>query len=251
MATGKTLEQLKSELEAAAAKVAEGLNSGSDEEAIKALKKTATAALDRYNTKAAEDAFMEWVATEENPVKAAIIARYVPRAKRLSYGKDKVSGRFTYALSDNELKIDLYHMMEVVGREKFANGNWADSLEKMVYIVAGALDKALGEDPDFKYTISSAAHAFEFGPGADPASNKSVIKALQFVIDQILFIDDGEGKNTIKAVKPNWVYISNALTKQGKALGEIVIGNTHKMAELVCDVICMALTDKKHKLTVN
>lgn len=259
MSEKKTLEQLREELENKAAVVVTAMVQGTSEEEMKDFKKSAKNALDAYNAKAAEDAYMTWAA-EGNAVLKAITNLYVPKALRLSYARDKKTGVPKYRLTDGDIKIDLVHMEETIGAEHFAREDWFVAIQKMVFVLAGNLDTELGHNPDFQYQLSESARVFEFAKDANPASKKSVVKALQYVTDSILFIPlldengeevrdkNGEVCNAIKVLNKHYAYVRECLTRQGKNPGEVLFGGTSKMTELVSDIMHCILTGKAVKL---
>lgn len=94
---------------------------------------------------------------------------------------------------------------------KKANLEWAEAGD----VVANALNKELAGNVNFMYEIDDAARAFEFSKDADPASNKSVTKALQQCVDGILYIPTNDAKgnevNTIKVLGKHWTYTGSRL----------------------------------------
>lgn len=253
MTTNKTLEELYSELVAEAVKAVEIANDKEKTDAdLKAAKKLMQEALNRYNDKAACDAYTAWAA-EGSPVYTALKTLYVPQAKTARLTRDKESGDMKYTIDDNKtLKIDLNKMMETIGSEHFHDRRWVGGAQKMCFILAGNLSKELGCRADFQHFLKEAGKAFEFAPDADLTSNNSAVKALQTVVDMIIFdpIENKKGEmvNKYKMEKKHFAYLQQCITRQGKNPGEVLMGNPGKLAELVCDLMYCVINGYELKL---
>lgn len=253
MTTMKTLEVLFSEMQAEAVKAVEIANDKEKSDAdLKAAKKLMQEALNRYNDKAAADAYTAWAA-EGNPVYTALKVLYVPQAKTCRLVRDKDSGEMKYAIDDNKtLKIDLHKMMETIGAEYFNDRAWFGAAQRMCFIFAGNLKKELEANADFQHYLKEAGKAFEFAADANFTSNNSAVKALQKVVDMIIFdpVENKKGEmvNKYEMKKKHYVYLRECLTKQGKNPGEVLMGNTAKLVELVCDLMHCVINNIDLKL---
>lgn len=246
------LKEAYDKLEGSIAECVKGQNDGLDADKIKALKKAVTNDLAKHNGIAAKVAYLGW-GIDDGPtaVEKAIRALYVPGAKKVAYKADKNSGVITASISPALMKVDLVAMHETIGEGYFHSEEWFAALEKMTFIIANALNKELGGSIDFQYAIQEASKAFEFAPDANPTSNKSVVKALQYVVDAILYIPDKDKKgnevNSIKVTSKNWAFIREAMTRKG-GVGEIVMCNTARVAEYVAEVIYKLLRGEGHTM---
>ena len=242
MTTNKTLEELYSELVAEAVKAVEIANDKEKTDAdLKAAKKLMQEALNRYNEKAACDAYTAW-ASEGSPVYTALKILYVPQAKTCRLVRDKESGDMKYTIDDNKtLKIDLHKMMETIGSEHFNDRAWFGAAQRMCFIFAGNLNKELESHADFQHFLKEAGKSFDFAADANFTSNNSAVKALQKVVDMIIFdpVENKKGDmvNKYEMKKKHYVYLRECLTRQGKNPGEVLMGNTAKLIELVCDLM--------------
>lgn len=247
------LKEAYDKLEASIAACVQGQNDGLDSETIKALKKTVNNDIAKHNGLAAKVAYLGW-GIDDGPkaVEMALRALYVPGAKKVAYKADKNTGVIKATISTALMKVDLVAMHDIIGEGFFHDEGWFSALEKMTFIIANALNKSLGGSIDFQYAINDASRAFEFSPDANPASNKSVVKALQYVVDAILYIPDKDKKgnelNALKVDSRNWAFIREAMTRKG-GVGEIIMCNTTHVAEYVAEVIYMVLRNEKHTLS--
>lgn len=254
MTTSKTLEELYAELISEAAKAVEIANDPEKTDAdLKAAKKLMQEALNRYNEKAACDAYAAWAAEDSPAVYTALKTLYVPQAKNARVVHDKDAGMMKYAIDDNKtLKIDLQKMMETIGAEHFNDRRWVGAAQKMCYILAGSLSKELGYRADFQHFLREAGKAFEFSEDANPTSNNSAVKALQTVVDMIIFdpVENKKGDmvNKYKMEKKHFVYLQQCITRQGKNPGEVAMGNPGKLIELVCDLMYCIINGYELKL---
>ena len=246
--------KLYEDLIAKATKCADAQNDGKPKADVDALKKSASDALLAYNEQVTKEAYLK-MAEAGDAVKAALTVRYVDGVKRVSYKADKNTGHVTAVISAAQAKIDLPTMCKVIGREHFAAPNWFAMTQKMAFVIANALNRELSDNPAFIYAIDDAAKAFDFAPDANPASTKSVVKALQACADAILFVPttdkSGESVNTIKMTSRHYAYIRECMTRQGKEVGEVIVGGTSKMSELIADAIHLVIVEKKPFLTVD
>lgn len=253
----KVIQPLMEKMEAAGVAYVAAYNAHEKKSAQKELKSAAKAAVDEYNDAVCNETYKVWAA-EGEPVKTAIRERFVKGCKKMTF-KTNDDDVMVMTIVDTEVKANLPAMHTVIGADKFASPDWFVKTQKLAWLIAGRLNKELGENISFNYQIEDAAKAFAFDDGIKPNTDKGVQVALQQVFDAILFIDNGKGKNQIavstgklddgKVYSPQWTYIREALTRQGKGVGEIVIGNTVKMSELVADAMHNTLTSGRFMLT--
>lgn len=80
---------------------------------------------------------------------------------------------------------------------------------------------ALKEIDVFKIPVTSLTSksvyflqkATEKKSGATPDSNTQIVKLLQTIIDEMIFVDDGAGKNAYKCTSHDLIFIHDAITK--------------------------------------
>lgn len=236
----RTLDSLANELVEAVQALCDARNEGEGSAVCDGLKKEADAALDAYNRQALCNAYSMWNSME-HPVREMLKARFVPGLKRYSVTLDKKTTLFVAKISNKtDVRIDFVSYAHdtsgnIDGFMHFQDRNWFTYCQKLAYVLANALNDALGKDPSFRYEVDAAASTFEFSKEADPKSVKSRKNAIQMCVDAI-YHEEG-----LVVTKQDLVYIENALTKQGKGLGEIAIGNTYKMAELITEIMSVHL----------
>ena len=245
-----TLEELYTDLSEKAGKVCTAMNDGAPQKDVTALKQAAKKAEVAYNTEAARLKFLSW-ADDGDPLEEAIRERYVDTGKKAFY-KSTDTGRYFVEIHDFKFKVDLIHLRDTLGIERFHQSDWFTKVQKLALILANALNENLSKNPQFRYAVDEAAETFEFADGANLGSDASILKALQQTFDSILFLPiknkKGEEVNRIKAIKPAWVSISQSMTRQGADPGHVAISGTGKMTELVVDAMHCLLTGKKFKL---
>jgi len=249
--TKEKLEDLYSTLCVRAEAQANALNQGVTEAESKKYKDEAKEALDAYNKAATTMAYESWHNGDDS-IQTMIKAGYIPGLKRYSCKQDKTSGIYKATVSDTKGKISLVGYQMIIGKGDFHDPEWFIKAQKLAYIVANALNDALGKVEGFSYAVDEAAKAFDFAENADPKSTRSVVSALQQVADSILFIPTktkaGAEVNTLKMRSIEWGYIRECMTRQGTDIGSVVIGNTEKMAELVADVMYLMLNGKGYSI---
>lgn len=240
--------KLYEDMTAKALACAEAQNAGKSKTDVDALKKSASDAMALYNEQIAKEVYQK-MASDGDAVKTALTVRFIEGTKKISYKADKATGHVSAVVSPAQAKIDLPMMQKTIGVEHFADPSWFSMIQKLAFIIANALNKSLSDSATFVYQIDDAAKAFEFAPDADPTSAKSVVKALQKCADAILFVPkadkSGNTVNAIKMTSVHWTYIRECMTRQGKDVGEVAVGGTSKMSELVADAINLVILEKK------
>lgn len=253
----KTLVDMKTamdELTEAVANCAKAQNDGENPEVVKALKKETNKKLGQYNSLAATAAYLDY-GIDDGPeaIKKAMIARYLPGIKRVTYKADKAKGVIVGTIStDLKRKADLIDMFDTIGEGYFRNDGWFSRVEKLAYLMAVSINKDLTNDPTYTYNIKEASMAFNFAHDANPTSENSRVKALQATVDCIVFDETktkkGDVVNAIKTTKYHWQYIRECMTGYAD-VGNVGICNTTKFAEYIGDVIHCILTGKQVAVT--
>lgn len=250
----KMLQEYYDAMIAEANKVADAMNEKKSADDIKAAKKIAKTAMDKYNDEAAKLAYRTWAAENdgEKAVEIAIRTLYIPGAKSVTYKAPKDSTVVSAKVNDAKIKINLVKLAETIGKERFHSEGWFNATQKLAYVIANRLNKSLGNDPMFQYAVDEAAKEFQFPADADPTSNNSIVKALQTVVDGILYIPEtnkkGETVNAIKMENKHWTVIRESMTNGTGEPGQVGICGTGKMSELVADEIYVVLNKKNTSL---
>lgn len=245
------VNNFRKNMEESAAAYVRAYNEHKPKKELKSMKSLAKAALDSYNLELSKATYQHW-AEIGDPIKQALIERFVPGAQKCSFKTDD-NDVMVAVFKDAEYEINLPMMQVVLGADAFADADWFAKIEKLAWIIAGRVNVELGEKVGFEYKISDAANAFDFD--GDITSIDGVSAALQSVFDSILFIADENGENKIKAdvvtlddgskICKAWYYVREAMTRRGgDARGQIVVGNTGLMTSLIADAMHVILTSR-------
>lgn len=156
---------------------------------------------------------------------------------------------------DKEREIDLLDLCKYSIQSKNAkqlDTKWEYPVMSLNQMFCLRSAQALGFSPnetkaiETTYFMSQLAKRVEVGE--TPVSNTQLCKTLQSVIDGILFLDDGKGKNTYKANSRDIEYILMCYTKQGKKALSVQVAKHDFMRRLVTKVMYRIVTDGKYTL---
>ena len=253
----KALEILFKEMEAKGSEYVAAYNAGGKKKSeLTALKKAATAACDRYNQEFSKETYRIW-AREGDPVKTAIRNPSIKGAKKLRFRTDD-DNVMTLLTDTVEYDVNLPMMQATIGSAVFHDPRWFRKAGTLAKIVANTVNEHLGGSAIFRYG-DGELDDFSFD-GIDPHTDEGVILALQQVFDAIIFLDDGNGDNIIKAdikVDSNgkkyasaWAYIREAMTKK-TGRGVIDVCNDGGFSDLVLDAMHIVLTRGDFVLTTS
>lgn len=196
------LDELMEVVNEKASAYAKAYNDGERARVLKPLKSAAMSAMAEYNLETAKAVYRKWNA-EGDAVRTAIRNRYVPDIKRIQFKVNK-DDYMTVVITDAKQEINLPMMEMTLGKRVFHEPNWFNKAEKLCWLYACHLNKLLGDSPNFQYLIEDASREFDFPADVTPTSVEGIVKGLQMVYDAILFIDDGNGGNLIKATTDVW-----------------------------------------------
>ena len=249
----KTLTEMLDDVRIATVAYADAYNAKKPDAELKALKKCATDALNAYNLRVSEETYRKW-AEEGDAVKQALSRMYIPGAKKITYRPNKTTGVMNATIKDNpRYRCSLTRMQQTIGAEHFHESDWFDKLQALCLMMANAVKSQFGVT-DLEYTVSQAAKVFKFADNANLSSNTSATKALQQVVDSILYIPvtDAKGRtvNDIKCKTSHYSYIREILTTGGDEPGDIGIYDCTRVEGLIQDVIYMILNKKGYNLFV-
>lgn len=248
----KTLKEMLEDAQVKANAAAEAINGGKTQKEISKLKEIAKAAVDSYNDAAARKAYREW-AEAGDAIKTALTVLYVPHAKKVSYPVDNESGKAKAKIADGKIEINLSVIEETIGTKHFHDESWFTKVEALGLIIADKLNEDLGNDEGFVYEVREKTKEFSFAENADIHSKNSMVKAVQEIVDAILFIPQknkkGKEVNAIKVEGPHWVTIRESLTGRG-GVGKVGISNTAILSTLIAEQ-CYQILNKKKNALVN
>lgn len=236
MAIVKTLAALEETMRKEAEAVRDLMNGEASLNEVDAQKEKMNAAVTNYNKFAAEEAYRKWAA-EGNPVKTALQTLYIPEAKSVRIVSDKDTGVADVKIESKKVRIDLCHLQKTVGVEHFADKMWLPALQRLCLVLEINLKKDLDIKVDDSEHYKVMREMFHLAPDADLTSNNTAQKALQTVVDMILFEGDEAGKNKYVVSKPWYWFIAKQLNAAGKKTNQIKACSSVKMMNLVTNVI--------------
>lgn len=140
-------------------------------------------------------------------------------------------------VDDREKQVDLVRLCKFCGLPTL----WAYKVEKAGELLCIRTAKELGMTTDEikqiakTYRMAKAAEETELG--GTPASNTQICKLLQKVIDDILFEDDGTGKNKYKVNSHDVAYLLMCYTKRGRKQLSVTVAKVSFLHGLIVDVL--------------
>ena len=253
------LQEKMDEIRSKAQACIDSINGGeTDQDVIKTRRKSATKACVAYNMALSHDTYKMWTEKGVDPVLEAITERYIPGAKKIVWGKND-DGTANYKLENDEIKISLFDLQGVLGKDVFTNPEWSDLSGNLALLFANKLKRESGST-GFEYDVTEAAKAFNFDEATCGKlySNGFFCKALQVVFDAIKTVPAGGKGNSIKVhlkeddngvvFSPAWNHVAYGNTRNGKGTNVTQIGDYYKFTELVVDCMHNELTDKSYEL---
>lgn len=185
----------------------------------------------------------------DDPI-VTIIKCYAYGTLRHKIDHDKVSGRVTgmKAAEDGEKQINLVKFCEYCGQDTL----WRYKVEKLGFLLTlrAAKDLKLPDTDVAKihkmYRIDDIARKEDMG--ATPDSNNQLCKLLQKVIDAILYVDNGSGKNVYACNSHDVGYLLRAFSRKGKERLTIRVSDAKALHGLIVDVMHRIITGGKYGL---
>lgn len=251
MAEEKTLSVMHDDAVKAATAVVNAINNHEPQKAVKTLKKACKDAVDLYNDHLAR-AYYRRLAEEHghDAVKIALEAEEtrIPDAIGIQF-KTTDDDTAYFKETTPIVKMSLVKMAQTIGKEYFHSPDWFARINVLAGIMAVALNRELAGSATFQYVLDEAAREFKLDSAADPTSSRSMTKAFQQAIDDILWIGDATDKdgnpvNGVKFTSRHWAYIRESMSRQGSKIGEVIYGSPSKATELVADSIHMILCNQ-------
>lgn len=140
-------------------------------------------------------------------------------------------------VDDREKQIDLVKLCKYCDLPYL----WAYKVEKAGELLCIRAAKELGMTTDeikhIAKTYRMAKAAEEVNLGGTPTSNTQICKILQAVIDEILFEDDGTGKNKYKANSHDVAYLLMCYTKRGRKQLSVTVAKASFLHGLIVDIL--------------
>lgn len=154
--------------------------------------------------------YAEFLATE-HPIVAAVKEFYIETVK-IKESRDKEDGSITGVnLEKKKSRIDLEKFCEFGELDK----TWSYDCGKLLALLTLRETDVYAIKPTelakkSYYFISQVRAKKE---GETPDSNTQIVRLLQKIIDEAIFVDDGSGKNVYKCTNHDLAFIQDAVTK--------------------------------------
>lgn len=199
-----------------------------------------------YAAEKATEVFNE-LAKAENPIKAAVEKHsYLVVGHRAEREEGVITG--FVLVEDKVRQIDLVKFCKHCKLDT----KWQYLVEKFNQLLAlrAANELKLGKKEIAKISDSFYMNklAREVEMGGTPDSNTAICKQLQMIIDAVLFLDNGKGKNSVKANNHDIAYLLMCYTKRGKKKLSVAIAKNSFVHSLVMDVMHRIVTGKTYDL---
>lgn len=193
-------------------------------------------AVEKYNEAAKKEAYNDYLNRPDNEVFIHALKNAYYDAKSVSYKPDSMSKTETASLEDVEELVNLIELEDVDVRQLSVNGQWRYWLEKFTKLMTARVVADIGDANDMKrfiscYKISAKADSCDMGK--TPTSNAQTVKALQTIVDGIVFNDNGKGLNTYKVTTKDVKYIEYLMCGKGKARRSISTPRFSTMLKLL------------------
>jgi hypothetical protein len=204
---------------------------GDDLAAIEAARTTVKEAVDKTNEQIRSEYYANFLETD-NPFLEAIKVEFLDVYRLVEKLKDDVAS--AEILPRKEL-IDLEAFEKsVTNRQLAVNGQWIFWVEKFAYVVGARATKDIGGNMDkFANAFKISATAKECDIGATPTSNRQMTKQLQTIIDGIVFVDNGDGLNELKAETRDVARIITVACRDAKDSNNVVMPRAKTVRNLI------------------
>lgn len=140
-------------------------------------------------------------------------------------------------VDDREKQIDLVKLCKFCTLPTL----WSYTVEKAGELLCIRTAKELGMTTDEIKVVANTYRmekkAKEIDLGGTPTSNNQICKLLQKVLDQILFEDDGTGKNKYKCNSHDVAYLLMCYTRRGRKQLYVSVAKNSFLNGLVVDVM--------------
>lgn len=184
---------------------------------------------------------------KENPVKAAIEMRKFPIVSHKTIREDGIVKGFEIDF-DKVREIDLVKFCEFCKLPTM----WKYKVERLNKLLAIRMAKDLkmseAEIKKLKEKFYMSSQAQKLKLGATPESNNQVCKLIQEILDEILYEDNGKGKNTYKVNPHDAVYLDACYSGRDRKELTVKLAKTSFVHKLLLDVMHRVVTGKVYGL---
>jgi len=223
---------------------------GANVKDVESKAEDAKAAVTALNETIIEEYYALWASTPE-PLKVALTDAYMEQYK-MDVKEDKDSQEKKAKLGEKGDAIvvikDFDKCAPAIGGVTFTvDGQWVWQAERVCMLLNRAATKSIGGDLarfDSKYRVSKVAMGLSME--ANLESNTAQRKALQNLVDKIIFFDNGQGKNEIKIDNHDLAFALHCLTREGKKQS-VVLAKPETFERIIAKVLHRKLTDGKYE----
>ena len=169
--------------------------------------------LSDYNACIRKEKFIELL-REENPIIAAVKAFNVKALKVKEIRNEETDLITNITLAEKEVVIDL----EEFCKYGELDTTWAHDTVVLLNLLAVRktdIYKMTASELNKKSDIFIRA-VKDKKDGKEPDSKKKIVDLIQKIIDEAIFVDNGEGKNAYKCTTHDILFIENTITKLSK-----------------------------------
>lgn len=230
---------------------------GKDAKAIENAEKAAKEAEAAFNKEATETAYRQWL-TADKPILAALQAGGVSNVSvTVKNGKDSKSVEVnTSGVIVNLSDFDKF--AAGLGMPVMARSSWRAAMEEARKVLCGSCALETQEEKDmaaFRKTFDET-FAFNVGGARIDCGEKSIeqryslnscVRALQDVMDAILYTDETKGsKNKYRVLRSDMNVIRLTIAKRGKSLHTISFPSASAFQKNVTDALIRIVNNAKY-----
>lgn len=186
----------------------------------------------------------------EHPMKQAIIEREYPIVRHRDVKDEITKIKVGIELVSSTRKIDLLRFDKFCQSKASNNNLWEYSVSKFNQLLCLRVATKLGADVNKikkSYYLTKIASDIELGK--TPTSNNQVLIQLQRVIDDIIYEDNGNGKNKYKATSHDVEFIDAVYTKKGRDVCTALVSKDSTMRDIITDILYRSITDYKYSVS--
>ena len=230
---------------------------GKDAKAIEKAEKEAQDAIIAFNTAATETAYTKWLSTD-TPVLSALQAGGIMLVSlKVSNGKDGKSAEVnTSGVIVNLSDFDKYAAGK--GLTIMARSSWRAAMEEARKVFSGSCALETQEEKDmqafrktFDTTFAMNASGTRENCGERTIDQRyslnSCVRALQEVMDAVLYVDESKGgKNMYRVLRSDMNVVRLTISKRGKNLHTISFPSAAAFQKNVTDALIRIVNNGKY-----
>jgi len=132
---------------------------------------------------------------------------------------------------------------------------WEYRTEKLAYMLTYRTLKNLGCSPEsieeFRHCYAIRDLAAREKMGETPTSNKQLVKLVQSIVDQLVFMPDENGLNAIKVINKDVEFLLSMFEKAGRGVGQVEVLKGNKVKDYIFAMCHMIVTGKAYEVRYN